>query len=144
MCLPLVLGGCILICSGTDTPTPLCGQTDSYENITFANQTGSKIKFKLNRTKKDAFQYNAFCLLQLPFFLPRTPLLSCMPTLPWMSTCHIHFHVHPTVTHAPCHAPHAHPSATHTPVMHAPLWTEFLTHNCENITLLQIHCGRLI
>ena len=26
----------------------------------------------------------------------------------------------------------------HTP----PLWTEFLTHACENITLAQIRCGR--
>ena len=23
-----------------------------------------------------------------------------------------------------------------------PLWTEFLTHACENITLPQLHCGR--
>ena len=23
-----------------------------------------------------------------------------------------------------------------------PLWTEFLTHSCENITLPQLHCGR--
>ena len=29
------------------------------------------------------------------------------------------------------------------PAMHAPpLWTEFLTHACENVTLPQLHCGR--
>ena len=34
------------------------------------------------------------------------------------------------------HAPrHAHPSATHAPPL---LWTEFLTHACENITFPQL------
>ena len=26
--------------------------------------------------------------------------------------------------------------------MHAPPWTEFLTHTCENITFPQLRCGR--
>ena len=45
--------------------------------------------------------------------------------------------IHSPTTYAPRHA--------HTPpAMHAspPPWTEFLTHACENITLLQPHCGR--
>ena len=48
----------------------------------------------------------------------------------------------------PCTPPgnHAHVLATtHAPIWQPrmpPLWTEFLTHASENITLPQLHCGR--
>ena len=71
-------------------------------------------------------------------------------------------HAHPLSTHTPCHAcpppphmpPTMHTPATHAPMphiytlpctppaMHAPLWIEFLTHACENITLPQLRCGQ--
>ena len=59
----------------------------------------------------------------------------------------------PPATHAPCHAhpclpctPPAmqSPSATLAPTMHAPLWTEFLTHACENITFPQFRLRTVI
>ena len=46
----------------------------------------------------------------------------------------------PSAMHAPCHAC---PPATHDPLpCTSPLWTEFLTHASENITLAQLCCGR--
>ena len=47
----------------------------------------------------------------------------------------------PCHAHPCCHACplcHAHPSTMHAPTTHIPLWTEFLTHACENITFPQL------
>ena len=81
--------------------------------------------------------------------------LPCIPpchVFPHHAPCHacLPHHVHPTLPCTPpaMHAPHACPlpqmSHFPHPVMHAPLphmhplWTEFLTHACENITFPQL------
>ena len=35
------------------------------------------------------------------------------------------------------------PACTEADTLPPPPWTEFLTHACENITLAQLHCGRV-
>ena len=48
-------------------------------------------------------------------------------------------HAFSTLCHACPFLPHM-PPATHILLRHAcPLWTDFLTHACENITFLQLH-----
>ena len=65
-----------------------------------------------------------------PTPLPCTPLLPCMPhhahPLPCMP--------HPTM-HNPCHTPYH--ACSPLPCI-PPLWTEFLSHACENITYPQL------
>ena len=64
---------------------------------------------------------------------------------------HAHPPMHTPAMHAPlpciplpCMPPcHARPLPCMPPATHAPsLWTEFLTHASENITLPQLRCGR--
>ena len=99
-----------------------------------------------------------------------TPPMPCMPPAMHV-TCHTcPLPCTPPATHAPCHAyplphtlhchtcppcntcpqactplplPHTpHPPTTHAPCHACPsLWTEFLTHVSENITLPQLRCG---
>ena len=62
--------------------------------------------------------------------------LPCMPPF----TMHAPFTVHAPLYHA-CSLCHTHFPLCHTRspfTMHAPLWTEFLTHACENIIFLQL------
>ena len=97
----------------------------------------------------------------LPHILPAThpPCHTCPPTShacppphiqpsPAMHTpCHVYpMPCMPPVMHAPLpHTPpalHA-PTPCKPPAMHIPsLWTEFLTHASENVTLPQLGCGR--
>ena len=86
-----------------------------------------------------------------PHPLPCTPPVihapchTCPPlpcTSPAMHTpvMHAPCHAYPPATYAPCHT-HPHPPSMHDPpATHAPrpLWTEFLTHACENITFPQL------
>ena len=65
-------------------------------------------------------------------------LLPCMPP----PATHASLLCTPPATHTPlpCMPPATHTPTTHTPLpcMPPPLWTEFLTHACENITFPQL------
>ena len=79
---------------------------------------------------------------------PRCHACPLKPTHP----CHAHPPPRmPPAMYAPCHTcppipcmpPTMHaPYHACPPAMHTPLWTEFLTHASEKITLPQLHCGR--
>ena len=72
--------------------------------------------------------------------LPCTPPVMHTPP-PCTSLPHIPPQPHtPPAMHAPLQCPslpHT-PPAIHAPTMYTPLWTEFLTHACENITFPQL------
>ena len=95
----------------------------------------------------------------LPHMPPAThDPLPCM-TPPLWTEFLTHAAMHATVTHPPipCTAPAMHaplpcmpPTMHATPAMHTelprtpPLWTEFLTHACENITLPQRRAVKMV
>ena len=78
-------------------------------------------------------------VMQTPYPLPCTPPtthappLSCMPL-----AMHIPLPCMPPTMHTPNHAT----PSTHAPTMHAPPPVDRITDVCENITLLQLRCGR--
>ena len=77
--------------------------------------------------------------------LPHTPChafppgMHALPTMHAPLPCTAPHHTCPLPHTLPCHTSpcHACPPATHAP----PLWTEFLKHASENITLCHLRCG---
>ena len=119
------------------------------------------------KTRMHSSRMHTACSLTISRRVPHTPPLPpCMPPQPHMplTTMHAPLQPHtPPCNHAPpaaMHAPwqpcmppsnHAHPLATmQAPgnhacppaTTHAPLWTEWLTDRCKNITFANFICGR--
>ena len=75
--------------------------------------------------------------------------VGCVPPAHWLYLI-VSARGHACHTFPPCHTyPPSHtPPAMHTPLpctppgTHDPMWTEFLTHASENITLPQLRCGQ--